>query len=297
MRLNKNKRVEFDNFTHTYILDGEKVLLGVTSLMKKHGLSPDYSAISPEVLAKAAERGSAIHKLLEDYDNGKPVTEDENLKAYKTLGLNVHASEYLVSDNELIASSIDKVLEDCSLADVKTTSTIHTKSVSWQLSIYAYLFEKANPRKKVPHLYCIHVRDGNAKLVEVPRIADEQVIELLNAHREGRIFKEQKHQADEVLPIEQMETLIESMEKIAQLKSVIKQLESANEQINEQIKTFMEERNITELECNLGIFTLTREYVRETLDSTKLKKECPEVFEKYKKESVVKGSIKYKSFN
>ena len=94
MRLKKINTVIFDELTHSYIC-GDKLLIGVTTLMKKHGLSPDYGDIPAEVLAKAAARGTAIHNLLEDYDNGKAVQEDEagNLKAYKELGLKIHCSE------------------------------------------------------------------------------------------------------------------------------------------------------------------------------------------------------------
>jgi hypothetical protein len=57
--------VDYDDFTHSYELEG-KYLLGVTSLMKKHGLSANYEGISNEVLEAAAERGTRVHKMLED---------------------------------------------------------------------------------------------------------------------------------------------------------------------------------------------------------------------------------------
>ena len=120
MRLRKNKEVAFNEWLHVYTASDGHTLIGATELMKRHGLSPDYGGISKDVLEKAAARGTAIHQLLQDYDDGKAVIEDENLKAYKTLGLKVHCSEYLVSDNEIVATFIDKVLDDCSLADVKS---------------------------------------------------------------------------------------------------------------------------------------------------------------------------------
>ena len=189
MRLKRINSVMFDEFTHSYIC-GNKLLTGVTSLMRKHGLSPDYSGIPESVLESAAAKGTAIHQLIEDYDNGKTVAVDENLSAYAALKLDVHCSEYLVSDEDMVASFIDKVFTDCSLADVKTTSEVHKRSVAWQLSIYAYLFERQNPSKKVPHIYCIHVRDGKAKLIELARIPDEQVEALFQAEREGRIYED-----------------------------------------------------------------------------------------------------------
>lgn len=71
MRLKKNSKVFFSDIVHCYLNDKGEELIGVTSLMKKHGLGADYSGIPQDVLERAAERGSRVHKLLEDYDNGK----------------------------------------------------------------------------------------------------------------------------------------------------------------------------------------------------------------------------------
>ena len=62
MQLANNTRIFFDETSHTYLLDDDKILIGVTSLMKKFGLSPDYSGIPEATLKKAAEEGTAIHK-------------------------------------------------------------------------------------------------------------------------------------------------------------------------------------------------------------------------------------------
>ena len=40
-KLIQNERVWFDPVSHNYLLDGEEILTGVTSLMKKHGLGAD----------------------------------------------------------------------------------------------------------------------------------------------------------------------------------------------------------------------------------------------------------------
>ena len=61
--------IRFDEENHRYTLDG-KTLISVTQLMKKHGLAPDYSAVSESVLAAKAERGTLIHKEIEDFNKG-----------------------------------------------------------------------------------------------------------------------------------------------------------------------------------------------------------------------------------
>lgn len=296
MRLKKINTVTFDELTHSYIC-GDKLLIGVTTLMKKHGLSPDYGDVPADVLAKAAARGTAIHQLLEDYDNGKAVVEDENLKAYKALGLKIHCSEYLVTDNNLVASFIDKVYDDCSLADVKTTATVHNRSVAWQLSIYAYLFEKMNPSKKVPHIYCIHVRDGKAKEIELNRVPDEKVESLLLAEMEGRIYEDDEQLPDASLVLQDQDvlTLVATLDSIAQYKAALKAEEERAAALQEKLYQYMVDNNLDEMGCTSGKFIRKAEYTRTSIDSTKLKKEMPEIFEKFQKTSVVKGSVTFKA--
>ena len=73
MELTRSNRVYFDATSHSYLLDGETLLMGVTELMKKHGLGADYSGIPEATLRKAAEEGTAIHQEIEAYDNGESV--------------------------------------------------------------------------------------------------------------------------------------------------------------------------------------------------------------------------------
>lgn len=296
MRLRKNKEVAFNEWLHVYTASDGHTLIGVTELMKRHGLSPDYGGISKDVLEKAAARGTAIHQLLQDYDDGKTVIEDENLKAYKALGLKVHCSEYLVSDNEIVATFIDKVLDDCSLADVKSTSTVHRRPLEWQLSIGAYLFEMQNPGKKVPHLYCIHVRDGKAKLIEVSRIPNEAVERLLECERCGVVYSDNPVPADAALALEeQAVVLAEQLDQIARLKLAIKETEQASAELQQRLYDYMTENNLDEMACELGTFVRKAPYTKKALDSTRLKKEKPELYEQYLKESEVKGSITFKT--
>lgn len=296
MRLRKNKEVAFNEWLHVYTASDGHTLIGVTELMKRHGLSPDYGGISKDVLEKAAARGTAIHQLLQDYDDGKAVIEDENLKAYKALGLKVHCSEYLVSDNETVATFIDKVLDDCSLADVKSTSTVHRRPLEWQLSIGAYLFEMQNPGKKVPHLYCIHVRDGKAKLIEVSRIPNEAVERLLECERCGVVYSDNPVPADAALALEeQAVVLAEQLDQIARLKLAIKETEQASAELQQRLYDYMTENNLDEMACELGTFVRKAPYTKKSLDSARLKKEKPELYEQYLKESEIKGSITFKT--
>lgn len=290
--LNQNKEVLFNEFLHEYTISGQP-LIGVTTLLHKHGLAPDYGAVPAEQLKAAADRGTAIHQLLEDYDNGEAVFEDENLRAYKSLGLRVMASEYLVSDNEVVASFVDKVLEDYSIADVKTSYSLNRSYVSWQTSIYAYLLERQNPGVKVPHLYCIHIRDGKAKLIELERVPDAMVEALLKAEAEGRIWSPDAQLPDTIGDGE-LSVLVDALGRIAEYKMALKAEETRAKEIQDRLYQYMTEKGVSSLPCAYGVFSRKAESERSSIDSERLKKEMPDVYAKYVRTTRVKGSISFK---
>ena len=186
MRLN-DCPVRFDAELHTYTAPDGRQLRGITGLLHEKLFPDTYKGVDAETLRRAADRGKAIHQMLEDWDEIGTYQDDDNLSAYiyvcNKSGLVHHCSEYLVSDLDMYASCIDKVyrVDDgtCDIADIKTTYTLDKEYVSWQLSIYAYLLENENPHVKVRRLYAIHIRDGKGKLVEVQRKDVEVVKELL----------------------------------------------------------------------------------------------------------------------
>lgn len=304
IKFKKNTKVIFDELTHSYWL-GEKELIGVTSLMKKHGLSADYSGIAPEVLKKAADRGTAIHKMLEDYDNGEAVVPscDEFariLEAYKKLDIPVLASEYLVSDNKVVASMIDKVAFGAEegvvdLLDIKGTSQLHIEALEWQLSIYAYLFELQNPKLKVGKLYAVHCpRTAKVKQTEIRRIPAETIIALIKAEADGVIFSTEP----EVLPdvseaVEDVAALIAEEQQMAQLEASLKLIKAAVDAKRDAIREFMVGKNIKELRCESGVYKLKSGSTRETIDSARLKAEKPEIAAAYTKVSETKPSLSF----
>ncbi len=70
-------KVKFNKMKHTYTLtkeNGEKYdLVSVTTLLKKHGITPDYSNVNESVLKAKADRGIVIHEELEQYINHKQI--------------------------------------------------------------------------------------------------------------------------------------------------------------------------------------------------------------------------------
>lgn len=295
--LNQNTRVKFEDFTHTYLLDDEIFLMGVTSLMKKHGLSANYSEIPAEILKKAKDRGSKGHRDIEDYCNGKAVPITKELKAFINCGIKVIANEYLVSDNEIVASCIDIVADtDCEnmvdLIDVKFTSVLHRVPLSWQLSIYAYLFEKQNPHLKVRNLYGLHIRkNGSASKEQVARRESSEIEALLKAEKDNEPFFPK---------VEEMPTLTRSMlsnlkevtNEITLLKASLKEVEEMKKSIELGIIAEMEKNCLKTLENGPIRVTYVAPYQKASIDTKKLQEAMPEVYEKYKKTTEVAASVK-----
>lgn len=69
MAMKKKPVLLFDEPTHTYCVDG-KIVPSVTQILEAEGLS-DFSAIPPETLRLAQERGTAVHKATQYLDEGR----------------------------------------------------------------------------------------------------------------------------------------------------------------------------------------------------------------------------------
>lgn len=293
--LNKVTRVSFEDITHSYLLDGEVELMGVTTLMKKHGLSPDYSGISEDVLAKAAAKGSKVHKDIEDYCNGKEVVMTPALKAYISCGIKPIANEYLVTDYALVASSIDIVADagngKVNLIDIKTTSTLHHEALSWQLSIYAHLFRGLNPDVEIEELYGLHIKNGKAQMVKVREIDYTQIQDLFSCEVKGWLYEPPQ----ETLPQATNDLLVSlsaTASAVAMLKAQLKEAEQMQKDVEAAILAEMEKEGLKTLEGEDVKVTYVAASTRESVDKARLEADLPEIYEKYKKVSNVAPSIR-----
>ena len=304
MELQDNKRVFFDPVSHTYLM-GDKVLIGVTSLMAKHGLSPDYSGIPEATLKKAAAEGTAIHQEIEDYDNGVSVLRTPLIEEYIDIcrenGLIFARNEYLISDDELVASSIDGVYgpeNDISLVDYKTTQKVHRRPLAWQLGIYKVLFERQTGRK-VAKCYCLHIdkKERTIKgLVPIEPVSEAEVDALLLAEKEGRIYIDQYEEpsAELVLTDAELTAYVTQQNEIARLKEQIKGIEETLKGLDKRVLDYMLENNLSELQGGGGTFKVKAAYERASVDVPRLRKLQPGIYEQYKKVTTVAASLTFK---
>lgn len=291
MMLTPNTRVTFEDITHSYLLDNQFYLMGVTSLMKKHGLSANYTNVDEERLEIARERGSKGHRVIEKYCKGKLKRHTAVSKAFAALKLDVLESEFLVSDNEMIASQIDLILKDYTVIDIKFTSELHIKALQWQLSIYAYLLEQTY-NIKVPKVYALHFdKQNKPSLVEIQRLDDSYVEALFRAEKEGYILDQSSlvptANADKaVMELHKVTTYIEN------LKQRIKEAEKEKEELQNAFLQKMEETGTKSIVTDFCKITYVASSTRNGIDSKRLKEEMPDIYEEYKTTTVIKPSIR-----
>lgn len=282
--------------------------MGATTLLRKHGLMPDYSGIPDKVLEEAARKGTALHEAIESYDNGESVMLTPFLQEYRQIcqenGLKFLVNELLISDEETVASMIDGVYEGSTtdsviLVDYKSTNKVHWRSLSWQLSLYKVLFERQFPGVKVEALKVLHLDKKEEKvlgLYPVEEIPESEVDALLQAEREGRIYIDEHEEpsAELVLTDQELAAYVVQQEEITRLKEQIKKIEDTLKGLDNRVKDYMLEHGLDKLEGGGGVFTLKKAYTRTGIDTERLKKMQPGIYEQYKKETTVSASISFK---
>jgi len=288
--------VQFDEIAHTYSYEGRE-LQGITGVLSRQLFQDKYANIPAAVLRHAAEYGTGVHSTIElcdtlgDYDNA-----DANYQAYramlKTRGMTTLRNEYIVTDYEHYASGIDLILVNADgtlcLADIKTTSKLDRDYVSWQLSIYRYLFEIVNPHLKgfVTRLACVWLpkaQYGLPAFVDVEGRSDSDVKALLDADAAGHVPERPK-------AIESTENALQlptdAVNEVVAIESQIAELKARQTELRSRLLALMKEHDIKT--CDLGRLRLTRTIptgeATYILDSAKVQAEYPDVYEACKKE-------------
>lgn len=292
-------RVTFIEESHQYFI-GKKELKGVTGTLIKKAFPDTYKNIPESVLMKAAERGSLIHNTFEtfcsifDADIKQYPNPTEELQAFHSMlvayDLHYVASEYLVTDGENFASAIDGIFADKEgniyLVDYKTTSTLHYDNVSLQLSIYAKWFEEQNPDLKVKEIVCMWFKNGQSKFQPLPRVADWQIDDLINAY----LADDAEYQYKVEVP-EQFSALEQEYRLITARMDALK---IKQDDLKEQMMKMMEANKQKSIKTNIGSYSYVESTTNRKLDMKFFKEKYPNAYEKLTKVSISKPSIRIK---
>lgn len=169
--------LEYDDETHTYIVDGV-IVPSVTQILAA-SFGNKYENVNKEVLNRAAARGTAIHKAIEEYctigkDDGSKEVHNFNflMKHYalKPIQNEVPIIIYRFC-KPIAAGRLDLVLTDdnerYSIADIKTTATLDKEYLTYQLNFYRLGYLQSYGRS-VSKLYGVHLREDKRKIIELP---------------------------------------------------------------------------------------------------------------------------------
>ena len=165
--------VVFHEESHEYFVDGVKVP-SVTEILGRysrlHGLD-DYSGIPDDVHRRAAARGTALHKEIEEYEKHGVRGFSEEFRNYLMLkgrhGVKVESSELPVlifdgSGKPVCAGRLDLLATingEAALGDIKRTSRLYPAKVSLQLNLYRIGYIESYG-KACDRLFVMRLRKG-----------------------------------------------------------------------------------------------------------------------------------------
>lgn len=325
--------VEFCEDPHGYFLQGIR-LSGITTLIKAAtglGEYPDASDYVKEFLIpKAGEKGTAVHHTIEHYDKtGERITEYDlplnghldtsaQLDNYIMLreGYEPVANEYTVSDGVMYASNIDNVWQKKEsggiyLVDTKTNNLdlfpggegALIEYLSWQLSCYAFLFEKQNPGLKVEGLLGNWFRDRQCKQWVIDRKPDSIIMELLDCTYEltphGFVYEvgDRARFLPSSTTVATQEQSLIPQKLISLIATILEEEKAAKARLDElkvTLKNAMIEHGVKSWDSGLFTATIAKDSITNTFDTTRFKKDHADMYEQYIKQSVRAGAFTLK---
>lgn len=257
--------VNFDEEAHSYTsaIDGRQYI-STTTLIKQYGLTTnDYDGVPLEIMKRKAAYGSAVHKALEEYIKGDmSQTIIPEVQAFHDwLTSNAMNNTDCVAEQQVfnfdygVAGTVDLQFWN-TIADFKTTASLHTVSVMWQLSIYNYLLHPDEVDYNMYNLKCFwFTSTGELTVKDIPLINYHTLIDMLEAYKRGDVVW-----VDSTMPMaltDKVDELIKQRKLLKTLKDNLKTLENEEEVLKEAIKEQMADQQRSYVKTNTGLVTLT----------------------------------------
>lgn len=188
----KGGLLEYFDDTHTYVYNGV-ILPSITQIL--HTKFKDmYTGISKEVLNRAAQLGSTMHKQIEDYEQQGIVSDSKECRNY--IFLKKHY-KWVCKANErpivlfyqgrpIAAGRLDMILEKDGrlfIGDLKRTSVLYKEYVTLQTNLYRIGYQECYG-ETIEGLCVIHLREDKRKFVELP-INENMALEVIEEFLKG----------------------------------------------------------------------------------------------------------------
>ena len=291
--------VRFDEEQHRYWL-GEKELKGITSTFVKRLNPNEYKDVADAKLAERAEYGHGVHAMVDFCLENDAESEAVEWGLYKNLmcgrGLEPAAIEYIVTDGEKYASPIDLVFakEDGTvvLVDVKTNYAPPIEKATVQLSWYKRWFERMNPSLKVSECAVLWLRDDEKRgplsgWYVVKPWGDDMLDALIKCYEEAGEWSAVMNTWGDFPAM-----LAEVEDEIARLEIDVKAAQERQKELKQGLFSLMEKNNIKSFDGARVKLTMVLPSKSTVFDSTRFKKEHPDMYKEYTKETEKAGSLR-----
>lgn len=187
----KGGTLEYDDESHTYIYEG-MILPSITQILQVR-FGRKYDEVDNWVLTKAAEKGTLIHKAIENLCKTGEVEDYKEVRNFMFLQKHY---DFKVIDNEIpvvlfendipiAAGRLDLVLEingGLYLGDIKRTATLDREYLGFQLNLYRIAYQQCYG-KTIKGLRGLHLRDDKRKFVPIP-IKENMAWKLIKEYEE-----------------------------------------------------------------------------------------------------------------
>lgn len=242
------------------------------------------------------------------------------------------ANEHTVSDNEKYASQIDNIWQRVTtkgiwLVDTKTNNIdlyplcgyykqnyFHTgeealrEYLSWQLSVYAEMFERENPGLKVEGLACNWLRREKSAFWVIERKPAELVKELLSTdyiftddgpvylHRNPSVFG--VADGGDIPSVGQEKSLIVPQNVVDAISSMLKKHDEivANlDKMKTSLREAMEKCGIKSWDSGLFRATIVADSETVSFDVKRFKADHPDLYDRYSTKKIKKGGFTLKN--
>lgn len=279
-----DKRVcTFDEATHTYYLDGVK-MISVTQLLTEQNIKADISKapVNQKVLQDAIERGLFIHEEIELFVNNgiegiSPEFEFFKNEVYPLRDqwkaeVTVYCDDYC-GRMDLLGTSEGK---PALVIDNKTGSSWTKEDVAWQNSLYARCLPELIGDDA--EMKCLDLK--NLKLVDLERIPEKEIKKLIKCHKTGKIY--QKPQL--LVPSDSVNQMLALETAVTELETAVKTLTEKRDAMREEFRKLFEEQGVEEFSSPLlKVVYFAPSKIEGGIDKDKLQKDYPEAYKACKK--------------
>jgi hypothetical protein len=184
--------LEYFDDIHQYLVDG--VMVSSITQMLKFRFKNKYAGVDRLTLQRASERGTGVHRVIEEYCKHGTETDLKELrnfkflkKQYKFRVLDNEIPVILFDNEEVIgAGRLDMVIEMDGLrglGDIKCVSALDKEYLGLQLNLYRIAYTQTYGID-IDFLKGLHLRDDTRKFVDIP-INDELTMQFIREYKEG----------------------------------------------------------------------------------------------------------------